>query len=101
MSSPQLLLSPRAEADLVEIGEYIADDNVARAESFIGELHDFLAKVAANPYLGRPRDDLRKGLRSVPFIGYSHVIYYRVLPRRAGIKVERVLHGARDISRLL
>jgi toxin ParE1/3/4 len=101
MRARKLLLSPRAEADLVDIGSYIADDNPARAMSFILELRDFMQKVAANPFIGRPRDDLRMGLRSVPFIGYNYVIYYRVISQRAGIKVERVLHGARDVGRLL
>lgn len=101
MSSPTLLLSLRAEADLVEIGRYIAEDDPERARSFVIELRDFLKKVAARPYIGRSRDDLRNGLRSVPFVGYSYMIYYRVLARREGIKVERVLHGARDVSRLL
>lgn len=100
MSEPRLLLSPLAEADMVEIGDFISDDNPARAQSLIRELQDFLKKVASTPFIGRPRDELRKGLRSIPFVGYSYTIYYRVLPRRSGIKVERVLHGARDFSRL-
>ena len=101
MSEPRLLLSPLAETDLADIGSYIAEDNPKRAETFVLEFLEFLEKVAANPYLGRPREELRKGLRSLPFSGYSYVIYYRVLARRSGIKVERILHGARDISRLM
>ena len=101
MPEPKLLLSPRAEADLVEIGAYIAQDNPERAESFIDELREFLTTVATNPYIGRPRDDMRKGVRSVPFAGYSYMIYYRVVARAKGAKIERVLHGARDVLRLL
>jgi toxin ParE1/3/4 len=100
MTEPRLLLSPRAEADLVDIGEYIGADNPVRARTFILELRDFLSKIAASPFMGRPRAELRKGLRSIPLVGYSYTIYYRVLPRRSGIKVERVLHGARDVSRI-
>ena len=100
MKAPRLQLSPLAEEDLVEIGDYISEDNPLRARTFILELHEFLSKVAASPFAGRPRDDVRKGLRSVPFVGYRYTIYYRVLPRSGGIKVERVLHCARDFSRL-
>jgi toxin ParE1/3/4 len=35
---PRLVFSPRAEADLEEIGDYIARDNPARAISFLDEL---------------------------------------------------------------
>ncbi len=101
MREAKLLLSPRAEEDLVDIGAYIAADNPGRAASFVGELHKFMMTVARNPYIGRLRDDLRKGVRSVPFVGYSYMIYYRVLARGKGVKIERVLHGARDTSRLL
>lgn len=101
MREPKLLLSPRAEADLVEIGAYIAEDNPERAASFIDELREFMTTVANNPYIGRPREDLRRGVRSVPFVGYSYMIFYRVLAGTKGVKIERVLHGARDISRLL
>lgn len=100
MKIARLLLSPIAEADLVEIGSFIAEDDPVRAQTFVLELREFLKKVAASPFIGRPRDDVRKGLRSIPFVGYSYTIYYRVLARRSGIKVERVLHGARDFSRL-
>jgi toxin ParE1/3/4 len=61
MIAPRLLLSPIAEADLVDITDYIAQDNPVRARTFVFELRDFMAKVAANPFIGRPRDDLRKG----------------------------------------
>ena len=85
----------------MDIGAYIADDNLERAASFIGELRDFLTMIAKTPYIGRPREDVRKGVRSVPFVGYRYVIYYRVLSRAKGVKIERVLHGARDVSRLM
>jgi toxin ParE1/3/4 len=35
---PRLFFSPRAEADLEDIGDYIARDNPARAISFLEEL---------------------------------------------------------------
>ena len=101
MTGARLLLSPLAEADLIEIGDFISAGNPNRARSLILELQDFMLTIAANPLIGRSRADLRKGLRSIPVVGYSYTIYYRVLPKRQGIKVERLLHGARDISRLL
>ena len=100
MAESQLLLSPLAEADLVEIALFISDGNPTRARSFIAELEQFALTIAATPFLGRARNELRRGLRSIPFVGYSYTIYYRALPRREGIRVERVLHAARDVERV-
>ncbi len=83
---------------MIEIGAYIAQDNPARARSFIGELHEFLNMLSSNPRIGRMRPELALGLRCISFVGYPYTIYYRVMARNAGVKVERVLHGARDVG---
>ena len=100
MRSPKILLSPKAEQDIIEIGGHIALDNAHRAQSFIGELQDFLAMLAENPMIGRTRPEHARGLRSIPFVGYKYSIYYRVIRGRTGITIERILHGARDVGRL-
>jgi toxin ParE1/3/4 len=46
--------------------------------------------------IGRARPELFADLRSLPFGRY--VIFY--LPRKRGIEVVRVLHGARDLKSL-
>ena len=48
------------------------------------------------PRAGRRRDELMPGLRSFPFGAY--VVFYREL--HGGIRVIRILHGARDIERI-
>jgi len=47
--------------------------------------------------MGRTRDELVPGLRSLPFGRY--VIFYRALDD--GSEIVRVLHGARDLRRAL
>jgi toxin ParE1/3/4 len=47
--------------------------------------------------MGRERPDLRAGLRS--FTVGSYLIIYR--PLADGIEVVRVLHGARDLAKLV
>jgi toxin ParE1/3/4 len=42
--------------------------------------------------MGRPRDDLRQGLRS--FVTGRYVVFYRISPD--GIEILRALHGSRD-----
>jgi len=49
------------------------------------------------PYLGRRRDDIRAGYRSV--VEREYVVLYRVV--RRSIEIMRVIHGKRDIPTLL
>ncbi len=94
---PVVIKLPRAKSDLVEIWDYIADDNEARADAFVDMIDQKLHALASNPGMGRARDELAEGLRSFPVGRY--VIFYR--PISNGIEIVRVLHGARDIDHLL
>jgi toxin ParE1/3/4 len=90
----RVLKRPRAQADLTEIWEFIAEDSESRADAFIDRLDQSLGALAANPLIGRARDELSPNLRSFPFGRY--VIFYLPLPD--GIEIIRVLHGARDLG---
>lgn len=67
-----------------------------RADAFIDRLEHRLRILAAYPRSGRPRDDLRPGLRSVLLYPYRYLIFY--YPLDDGIIVSRVLYGGRDIE---
>jgi toxin ParE1/3/4 len=94
----KLLLSPRAAADLEEIADYIARDNSARAASFVAELEAKCRAVAASPELYPARDDLAPGLRMA--VHGRYLVIYRDLPRDGVVRIERVLHGARNLPQL-
>ncbi len=51
-------ISPLAERDLEAIGDYIADDNPARAVSFVAELRDQCATIAKAPQVYQLRPEL-------------------------------------------
>ncbi|MCC6763871.1 MAG: type II toxin-antitoxin system RelE/ParE family toxin [Deltaproteobacteria bacterium] len=87
---------PEAEADLLEIAVYIAQDDLAASDRFIDAVAEKLDFLARHPTMGRLRPELAPNLRSFP-IG-QYVIFYR--PTRNGIDVVRVLSGARDIPAL-
>lgn len=93
---PRILKRPRAEADITELWNFIADDSEARADAFIDELDRELRTLAKRPNIGRARGELAEGLRS--FTVGRYVIFY--LPLTDGIDIVRVLHGARDVDRL-
>lgn len=100
MSGPRrLLLSPRAAADLEELAEYIARDNPERAATFVAQLEATCRAVAATPDLYPAREDLAPGLRMA--VHGRYLVLYRDLPGEDIVRVERVLHGARDLPGLL
>jgi toxin ParE1/3/4 len=90
-------LTEQAEADLDEIWLQIALDDVLVADQFIDRILNRCQLLAEKPRMGRERPELRAGLRS--FAVGSYLIIYP--PIGDGIEVVRVLHGARDLARLI
>ena len=86
--------SPASVADLRDILVRISKDKPAAAKRFVSTLKSKCYLLAASPEIGSGRDDLSPGLRA--FSVGSYVIYYHATA--AGIRVERVLHGARDVG---
>ncbi len=91
---PRVLRRPLAAADIAEIWDYIAEDSLGQADAWVDRLDETLQLLATQPRMGRPRDELSLGLRSMPIGRY--VIFYE--PLNDGIDVVRVLHSARDID---
>lgn len=84
--------SPLAVDDLRDITLFIAADNPTRAFSFVEELRDKAERIASQPLAYPARDELIPGLRSASHGRY--LLYYCVVAD--GIRIERVLHSARD-----
>ena len=85
---------PQAEADILEIWDFIAEDSVVEADLWVDRLDAKFELWATQPMMGRPRDELAQGLRSLTFGRY--VIFFE--PMLEGIDVVRVLHGSRDLE---
>lgn len=89
--------SPKARQGLIDIGDYIARDSRANARRFVARLQDRRRQIGDAP-LGYPgREDLAPGLRMAPLGRY--VIFFSVLDDT--VRIERVLHGARDLPVVL
>ncbi|HEX8622566.1 MAG TPA: type II toxin-antitoxin system RelE/ParE family toxin [Allosphingosinicella sp.] len=86
--------SPEATADLADIGAYIAKDDANRARSFLDELETRCAGLIDYPDTGRARPELAPDLRSKPHGQY--LIFYT--PGADVVRIERILHGARDVE---
>jgi toxin ParE1/3/4 len=90
-------VSERARADLGEIWEYIATDNVSAADKYLAEIDDGFRALAESPRMGRARDDIAPGFRYFP-VG-NHLILYCILDN--GVGIVRVVHAARRLEDLL
>ncbi len=89
-------LSGRARRDLLQIWNYIAEDDEAAADRFIDLLVHHFQLLGQNPFAGRRRDELRSGYRGFP-VG-QYIILYRAT--ESHVQIMHVLHGRRDIESL-
>jgi toxin ParE1/3/4 len=94
---PRVLRKPLARADLLDIWNYVADDGPAKADRLLDIINKHCQTLARFPKMGRARNELGVSLRSFPVGNY--VIFYREISK--GIEIIRVLHGARDIERII
>lgn len=89
----KLGISPLAEQDIEAIGDYIAQDNPVRAVSFTEELFQQCLLIAESPVIYKERPELGHSVRTCAYGRY--LIVFRVLDME--VRVERLLHGSRDI----
>ncbi|MGD2014918.1 MAG: type II toxin-antitoxin system RelE/ParE family toxin [Desulfobacterales bacterium] len=92
----KVLRKPQAEADLIEIWTYIAQDSLIRADKLLDEIDEKSQMLAQSPFIGKARDELAPTIRSFPIGNY--LLFYQ--PIEDGIEIIRVLHRARDIEAL-
>lgn len=89
----RVTFSPKSRQDLIDIGDYIAQDSPANARRFVAKLIDQCKRIGRTPLGYAAREDLAPGLRMAALDRY--VIFFRVSD--GGVRVERVLHGARNL----
>jgi antitoxin ParD1/3/4/toxin ParE1/3/4 len=92
------LLTRSAEADLLEIWTFVADDSPDAADRFEARLFAVMARLAEYPAMGHRRRDLTDKSYLFHSLG-SYLIVYD--PSSKPIRILRVLHGARDVKSLL
>ena len=90
----KVFISDRADADLLQIFQYLAERNPAAAESLARDIDRKFENLIHFPFIGRERSILANGLRSI--VANTHIIFYTV--ERDRIIIVRVLDGRRDID---
>jgi toxin ParE1/3/4 len=92
-----VVFSPKSRQDLLDIGDHIAKDSPANARQFVARLIDQCKRIGRAPLGYASREDLAPGLRMAALDRY--VIFFRVVD--GTVRVERVLHGARNLPMLV
>lgn len=97
--SQQVQRTPQARADLSEIADRIAGDDLSAALRFLDAAEAFSTLLRSPDLgsLGEFQSPRLKGVRRWRVDGFEkYLVFYRV--HDVGIEVIRVIHGARDIE---
>ena len=90
----RLELTTPAREDLLDIWAYIAGHDETAADKYLEGLRKRALELIKHPELGRKRDEIIPGIRSLIF--RNHLIFYRV--EISAIQVLRILHGNMDLK---
>jgi len=90
-----VLLSQKVKAELEDIWSFIAAESgsLEIADRVLEVITDTFVQLSEYPRLGRAREDLRPGLRSLA--AGSYVVVYRM--QGNDVRILHVVHGRRDI----
>ncbi len=87
--------SPESLADLDAIWDYYVQvAGPATAEKLVREIAALVQSIEEHPMIGRTRDEVREGLRSLA--ASPHVVFYRLIDETT--EIVRVLDGRQDIE---
>jgi toxin ParE1/3/4 len=89
-----LIIAPEAERDLVDIWQYIAEDNITNANRYLDFINSKLEQLAEFPEIGTHRPELTNNVRSFPIERY--ILFYRI--KQNSLEIVRILHSSRDIK---
>lgn len=92
----RLVLSATADADIANISAHTAREwGESGKRRYLADIQQRLVELRHRPGIGRPRSDIRAGVRSI--VSGRHVIFY--IATSETIDVLRILHDAMDVHR--
>ncbi|HEX3483532.1 MAG TPA: type II toxin-antitoxin system RelE/ParE family toxin [Micropepsaceae bacterium] len=90
---------PLAQADLLALYDYIADEaGLETAGAYIGRIEAACMALEYAPQRGMRRDDIRPGLRTIGFERRATIVF-RVLSD--DVVIVRIFYGGQDYERVL
>jgi toxin ParE1/3/4 len=94
----EIVTRPRAREDLKGIWHYTFNEwGEVQADQYLAEIKAGIEQLRHNPKIGRPREEVRSGYRSLRV--NQHIVYYLLTP--TVIRIIRVLHARQDPDRHL
>jgi plasmid stabilization system protein ParE len=93
----RLRLSPCVPSDLEEIVDFIAHESPRQAERVLRLLRARMKEIAKQPQIYRLRPEIGAEAR-LATVG-NYVILFRI--RHDAVRIERVVHGSRDLLSIL
>lgn len=93
--------TPRPLLDIVEIADYLAENDIEIADRFFSAVDDTVERIRKSPKVGSVRQSKRNGLIRMWFIkDFENVlIFYQ--EDRSEIMITRLIHSSRDYTRLI
>ena len=99
MRKYEVSFRPRAEADLLGLYEYIAEEaGTAVAGAYVDRIEAACLALATFPERGTRRDDLRPGLRTIGFERRATIAF---LVLQDEVVIVRIFYGGQDYERAL
>jgi len=96
----QIRYLPIAEADLLDILDFIARDSPKRALAFVDAIEKRIGALSQSPELGRvPRHPRLREYGYRVLILDSYLVFYKILPEI--IQIHRVVHASRNLDHLI
>jgi toxin ParE1/3/4 len=101
--NPRIFIHAEARQDLIEHFAFLGQDSLEVADRFLEAAGEAFERPADMPGIGSPREfenPRLAGVRQWRVHGFeNYLIFYRSMDN--GVEILRVIHGARDIKRIL
>ena len=88
--------APTARFEYRDILIWLCDERPGRDDKFVVAVETLAERLCIFPELGKSMTDLSNDFRMIPI--WEYLIFYTI--HADHIRIERVLHGARDIHRV-
>lgn len=99
MASHRIVFTPEARDQLDSLHAYISTAADAEiASRFVGGIIDHIATLTDFPNRGTPRDDIRVGLRTLP---WRRRVTIAFMAEKIEVVVIGIFYGGRDFESLL
>ncbi len=98
------VIRPAARDDIIrQFRYYLLEDALEAATRFLDAVEETVEALCQMPHMGAPKhlkNPLLSGLRSWPVKGFEEILIFYIVQPDA-LRVVRVLHGRRDVKRIL